>query len=368
MPSIFDEINATDLGTYWTNLRQNQAPWLWQTLFPAKKQLSSDFSFYRGKSRAPKALAPSAFGAQAVMRDRQGFDKVSDRTRYFKEGKYIDEVMRQDLLRLAENATESQKNIVNNNIFDDMNELLDGAVLMQEIMRNQIVQTGKINVFGNGQTVNDVDYQMLATHRVVAKNAWGSAGSNPFDDIDQAQYIVGTDSDQDLTRAVMNRTTFRAALHDANVKGTLLYDNGQLENVTLTSKQFTEYMLAEYGIEFVVYDKHYTALDGTIRQWIPDGRVIMMPDGDLGNTIISTTPEEADLIGTTAADVSIVQSGIAISTMTTADPVNKKINVSQQLMPSFEQIDGVYILDVFGSASVDPTDYSGATDPTAPKA
>ncbi|HBF73722.1 MAG TPA: major capsid protein E [Lactobacillus sp.] len=369
---IFDDINATNLGTYWTTKSQNTAPYLWDTLFPVQKQLSDTFQFYRGTSRAPHALAPSAFGVPAIMRDRQGYQKVTDRTRYFKEGKYIDENLRQELLRVQSNGSDGQKDIINNRIFADMAELLDGAILTQEIVRNQMVQTGKLNVFGNGQVINDVDYKLMSTHKVVNAKAWGTDGSKPFDDIDQAQYVVGNDSDQTITRAVMNRATFTALLHDENVKGTLFYDNGKLANVALPQSELLNYLSTQYGLEVVVYDKQYVDLDGQTKKWIPDGRVIFMPAGNLGNTVTSTTPEEADLLGTSAADVSLVNGGIAISTITTADPVNKKINVSQQFLPSFEQIDGIYILDAFATAAKDPTDYSapaatGTQTTTAPK-
>ena len=63
-------------------------------------------------------------------------------------------------------------------------------------------------------------------------------------------------------------------------------------------------------------------------------------------------------------DMTLVDNGVAITTMLDSDPVNKKINVSQEVMPSFPQIDGIYILDAFAKAGTDPL----ATTPTAPAA
>lgn len=362
MSSIFDDITATDLGAFWTEKSKERAPYLWDTLFPAKKQVGSNFEFYRGQSNAPKPLVPSAFGAQAIMRERQDFEKISDKTRYFKEGLQIDEDLRQQLLNLQQNGNSSQKDLIINKIFDDQERLLTGAELTREIVRNQLMQTGKVNIFGNGQHIQ-ADYEMKETHKVVAKNAWGSTGSTPFDDIRAAKNVVGDDSDQTITRVVMNDNTLQSMLRDTNVKSTMLYDNGKLANVTIPQSELFSFLSLNYGLTIQVYDKQYNDIDGTKKYWIPDGRVIFLPEGNLGNTIMSTTPEEADLLGSQAADVSIVDNGVAISTMMTADPVNKKTNVSQQFMPTFEMIDGIYILDTAAVAAPDPIDLN--VTPTA---
>lgn len=350
MPAtIFDDINSTNLASYWLTLEQEQAPYLWDTLFPTTKQTSSDFSFYRGIANTPKPLMPSAFDAQAIMRGRQGYGKVSDHTRYFKEGKYIDEQLRQELLRVGQNATPAERDMINTHIFADTAELLSAATLTREIMRNQLVQSGKVNLFGNGQLIQ-ADYQMKPTHLATAAKAWGADGATPFDDIKKARQTVEDDSGQTITRAVMNATTLDSLLHDANVKSTMLYDNGSLANVTIPQSHLLEFLVENYNLTVQVYDKSYMDIDGTKKKWIPDGRVIFLPDGSLGQTVMSTTPEEADLLASAAADVSIVDQGVAITTTLTSDPVSKKTNVSQQVMPTFEQIDGVYVLDTVPKA------------------
>jgi len=230
-------------------------------------------------------------------------------------------------------------------------------------MRNQIIQTGTVKVFGNGQLI-EADYGLKDTHKVVSAKSWGSAGSTPFDDIRKAKYVVKKDSKQTITRAAMNLKTFDTLLADSNIKSTILNGSTNVDQITMTNQQLLNYMLVNYGVNIQVYDKTYTDFDGVDKYWIPDGRVIFMPDGDLGYTRMSLTPEEADLRGNVATDVSIVDEGVAITSTTTNDPVNKKINVSQMVLPSFEQIDGVYILDAFGTAAKDPTDFDTATSVT----
>ena len=50
-------------------------------------------------------------------------------------------------------------------------------------------------------------------------------------------------------------------------------------------------------------------------------------------------------MGGNAANVSIVDTGVAITTTQVVDPVNVETIVSQICLPSFEAADSVYILD-----------------------
>lgn len=76
----------------------------------------------------------------------------------------------------------------------------------------------------------------------------------------------------------------------------------------------------------------------------------MIPEGNLGNTWYGTTPEEADLMsGGTAAEVQIVDTGVAITTIKEPHPVNVETIVSEIVLPSFETIDNIYIAKVAGN-------------------
>jgi hypothetical protein len=74
---------------------------------------------------------------------------------------------------------------------------------------------------------------------------------------------------------------------------------------------------------------------------------MMLPSGALGTTYFGTTPEERTLASRADADVSIVDTGIAVAITVTDDPVNTKTTVSEILLPSFERQDECYALEVF---------------------
>ena len=72
-----------------------------------------------------------------------------------------------------------------------------------------------------------------------------------------------------------------------------------------------------------------------------------MPSSPLGNTWFGTTPEESDLLGSNSgAEVSIVETGVALTTKVEDDPVNVKTKVSMIALPSFELAEQVIIASV----------------------
>lgn len=362
--SIFSDINSNALKTYWIETTKDQDPYLWDTLFPTIKQKSRKFTWYRGKSAAPKPLAASAFDAAAIMRERDGGDKVSDETRRFKEGMYIDEDLQKELSDVSMYGSQLQKDLINERIMNDTSRLLKGASLSREIMRNQMVQTGKIDIYSNGTHIT-ADIEMKDSHLATVKKPWGIDGATPLEDIQLAKDVVENDSGRTINRAVLTTATFNTLLKDPNIKSSMLLNLGNLSQVSIPQSELKAYLLENYGLQIQIYDKTFN--NGiAMEKFIPDGKVIFLPEGDLGNTYMSTTPEE-DMLASTGSDIAIVDQAVAVSTILVNDPVTKKTIVSQDVMPSFEQIDAVYNLNVAPTGAVTPPEGNG--DGTeAPKA
>ena len=87
--------------------------------------------------------------------------------------------------------------------------------------------------------------------------------------------------------------------------------------------------------------------NGVSKSFVPDGYVCLIPDGNLGYTWYGTTPEEADLMGSGKAEVSIVNTGVAITTELTIHPVNANVYASEIVLPSFERMDAVYCIKAY---------------------
>lgn len=360
--TIFDDINATDLATYWTTIQQQEAPYLGEVLFPSTRIPTKSVSWYRGQTSAPKPLAPSAFDAQTILRGRDGYSEQSVTAKFFKEGKYIDEQMRQDLLTVQNSPIAGQKDIILNRIFNDDAQLLRGAALTREIVRMQLLQTGKYTISGNNQVYAD-DYEMKATHQASAAKAWNADGADPIEDIRRAKDVIGNETGQTISRAVMNQKTFESLIGNEKIKSTILANNANTALATVPQTVVLSWIAAEYGLTIQVYDKSYVGNDNALHRFVDDGNVVFMPEGNLGTTAFAPTPEETSLLASPEADVAVVDGGVAVTTTMVPDPVTKQVKVSQQFVPTFENIDGVYVLKSFSSASTS-TPVSGGTSTT----
>ena len=82
------------------------------------------------------------------------------------------------------------------------------------------------------------------------------------------------------------------------------------------------------------------------KKFIPDDLVVLFPAGALGKTWFGTTPEESDLMTGSTANVSITDTGVAVTTTKQTDPVNVETKVTMICLPSFEMADQVAIIDV----------------------
>ena len=118
-------------------------------------------------------------------------------------------------------------------------------------------------------------------------------------------------------------------------------------DIIISDADVRRYLVEKLGITFTIYDKMYKNEKGEDKQFYPDNYVTFLPTGTLGNTWYGTTPEEADLMGGNKdADVSIVNTGIAILTKKESLPVNLITSVSEIVLPSFERMGDVFVLKV----------------------
>lgn len=341
--SIYSLVKAPEIATYWTEKDIERPPYLGEELFPNNKQLGRDLAWFVGQTGAPKALRPSALDAAAIPRDRGEFAKITAKMFFFKENLYIDEDLRQRLLEVIQTGNQQLIDAVLIKIFDDAKNLIDGAAVTREIMRMQLLTTGTVSQVGNGQDFA-LDFAMPEDHKGHAKVSWTDVEkADPAEDLENALDKIEADSGERPTRAVLNSTTLRQ-LRNSKKIGINLYPNGG-GNIRVSKADVIKYLADELELEAVVYSKLYKDTDGVSKKFVPDNIVSLLPAGELGSTWFGTTPEEADLVGANAANVEIVDTGVAVTTSQKIDPVNVDTKVSMFSLPSFEQIDKVYILN-----------------------
>ena len=347
MANIYDLVTAQNIAAYWEEKNQNVQPLLGETLFPKKKRLGTKLEWIKGANNQPVALRTSTFDAKAIRRDREGIDQFDTKMPFFKESKYIDEELRQELNNLIASNNAEVINAILTNIFDDEAELIDASEISLERMRMEALTTGTITLADNGQSY-EYDYQLEDAQKVDASASWSSADSDIIGDIVKVVEDAKARG-VNITRAVCNSSVAKLFRTNTAIKNAVyVFANG---TVPVTTARAIDYIYNETGVRFYVYDNVYVNESKQSVKYIPDNTVVFMADGDLGYTNMGTTPEESDLRNNLNADVAIVNGGVAVTTSQIVDPVNVETKVSMVALPSFEKANNVVILDASGTTS-----------------
>lgn len=337
------------IAANWEEVASNQIAYLGAGLFPARKKAGLDLSWLKGSKGLPVSLMPSAFDAKATFRDRIGFEKLETEMPFFREGFKIKERDRQELLRVQESSDPYAQEVINR-VFDDAQNLIEGANVVPERMIMQLLFTGKIAISANG-VAYEYDYGAGTTwkdHIIDVTNKWNTPETaDPFADFKKAKDLVRSKTGTELTRAIMNTTTFNLLAATNAVKNRYLASNG-LSLGYLTDDEVRAVVNGTSRLTIAIYDKHFKDESGKDTPFVPDGVVALIPDGSLGSTWYGTTPEEADLMGSGAAEVSIVNTGVAITREITVNPVNVNTFASEIVLPSWERMDECVVLKVTG--------------------
>ena len=352
--NLSELFTSQTIAAYWSEAGSNRTPYLGEGLFPSKKKAGLDLSWIKGHKGLPISLAPSNFDAKASFRDRIGVSKIQTEMPFFREGMLISEKDRQEILR-AKDSKDPYVESVLAVIFNDAGSLIEGANVAAERMRMQLLSSanGKpsISISANGVSYiydydPDNEYKSNNYMALSAKDKWSdSTNANPLEDLRKAQDNCEIYSGSKPVTAIMSKKTFNYLLASDKVKSAVLAQNATA-NVFLTESIIIKLVSELLSLNIIVYNKKFKDESGTEKQFFADDVVTLLPDGGVGSTWYGTTPEEADLLGSGKAAVSIVNTGIAVTTATRINPVNVETIVSQIVLPSFERMDECYTIKV----------------------
>lgn len=347
MNSIFDLVTAKNIAEFWLEKNLNQQPSLGETLFPSQKEIGVKLEWIKGAHNQPVGLRLSAYDSKSIRRDRKGFEKYETEMPFFKESMYIDEELRKNLNTMLQTNNDQLVNSILTKIFADEIELINASRITLERMRMEALTTGAITLASNGQAYS-YDYGVDASQKKSVSIPWSNPDADVLGDIIsyveemKAKGIV-------ITRAVCNSTVAKYFRTNTAIKNAVyVFANG---TVNVTTARALEYIYNETGVSFYVYDNVYVNEEGNAVKYVADDTVVFLPEGTLGKTHFGVTPEESDLMNSLAAEVSIVDNAIAVTTHKEHDPVTVETKVSMVALPSFERANEIVIVDTAGTAS-----------------
>ena len=352
---LSDVFNAEAIALNYTTAASNSIPYLGTGLFPAKKKAGLDLKWLKGHNGLPVSLAPSAFDAKSTFRDRVGISMNETQMPFFRESMLVKEADEQEIMRVQD-ANDPYAAQILDNIFNDTQTLIDGANVVPERMIMQLLAplNGSVGIAikanGVDYTYNyDIDGSWKTNHYLkieTSTDKWDAHTTcDPLKNIEDALDAQEAVSGNRPSILLMSKATFNMIKNSDKVRSGILAQN-VTANVNYTSAKVKSFVEEELSVQIIVYNKQFKDETGTAKKFYPDNIVMMLPSGALGSTWYGTTPEERTLAGSNEANVSIVNTGVAVAVKITEDPVNTKTTVSEIVLPSFEKMDMCYALEV----------------------
>lgn len=351
---LTDVFNAKAIAINYTNSVSNDIPYLGTGFFPPQKKAGLDLKWIRGAKGLPVSLMPSTFDAKSTYRDRVGIAMTETQMCFFRESMLVKEADEQEIMRVKDTSDPYAQQVLDN-IFNDVQTLVDGANVVPERMRMQLLAplSGNfgINISANGvnYTYNyDPDGTLKENHylKIETENdKWTSSETcDPLKNLEDAMDAQEAASGNRPQILLMSKATFNLIKNSQKVRSGILAQNASA-NVNYTSARVRQFVEEELGISIVIYSKQFKDETGMTKRFYPDNIVAMLPSGSLGSTYYGVTPEEARG-GQSGASVSIVNTGVAVTVTTTTDPVNTKTTCSEIVLPSWERAEDCYFIEV----------------------
>lgn len=352
---LTDIFSADAIALNYTNAASNAIPYLGVGLFPAQKKAGLDLKWIKGHNGLPVSLAPSTFDAKSKFRDRVGISVNETQMPFFRESMLVKEADEQEIMRVQD-ANDPYATQVLNNIFNDTQTLINGADVVPERMRMQLLAplggNMGIDISANGvkYTYNyDPKGEWKKDHYLKIEteaDKWTAAETcDPVKNLEDALDAQEQATGNRPAVLLMSKATFNLIKNSKKVQSGVLAQN-TTANVNYTTARVQAYIQEELNVTIVIYNKQFKDESGVAKKFYPDNIVMMLPQGTLGNTHYGTTPEERTLAQKAGASVSIVNTGVAVAVTITDDPVNTKTTVSEIVLPSFERLDECYAIEV----------------------
>lgn len=353
---IIDVYSAKAVALVQTEVASNRKRYIGEGLFPAKKKMGLDLKWIKTSKGLPVSLSPSNFDAVSTLRSREGFKMTETEMAFFRESRIVKETDEQEMLRVQESTDPYVQEILSR-VFDDVNDLVEGAMVVPERMIMQLLAPSdgspKISIQADGVTYAynydpNNDYK---TNNFVELSGetdkWSDVeNSAPLEDVSNGLDSVEAKTGERPSVMIVSRQTMNYLKKNKKIKSAILAQN-VTANIFMDDARVNELFSSELGVNIIVYAKQYKNEDGVVSKFYPDGFATLIPEGALGNTWYGTTPEERTLMGSKEADVSIVNTGVAVAVTVSNDPVQTKTTVSEIVLPSYERMDSTYVIKCY---------------------
>lgn len=344
--NLFDYINSKEIALYIKGLKEETT--LDKQLFPSDKQYGMEIELAKGAKQKPVALKLSSFDVNVEPRVLKADVNIEKRDMPFmKESVLVNEKERQKLMLALQANNENIVNQILSTVYGNYKALVDGAEVQMRRMRAQLLQNGVINISSADGDIQ-VDYNIPSNHKetiTTAAKKWNVATADIMGDITRWQKVLVDEGYGKPPVLMLTDVCFGYVCNNTAILNAI---KGLDTSKIVLPADVKNFLATKFELTVAVVNGVFVNEAGATVSYYEDNKVTLIPRGTLGRTVYGTTPEEADAIfGSGKLDTQIVNTGVAITTMEKADPVNVETKVSQLGMPSFEKADECFFATVY---------------------
>lgn len=331
--TIQDIENPKSIISYWNKNPNNQSNSnITEKLFDNAFNDTNLISAIFGQDQELNGLDEEALDTKVTFLNNNGFKTKPFELVYFKNAKLMNETRRNQIQQaLYNNNNPGLVDAVSRTQMNDASSLLDNAKITREKMGLEAITTGKIHT-KNGI----VDFEVPDNHKVTVGNAWGSKDSTPLRDLKDYANFIRNDNNSVVSFAMMNTNTFNALAKSGDVIQSM--GIGRLnDNFVAPDEQIKQQVRTSTNLQVLIYDK---------KNYLPDGKVVLIPSGSLGRMAWTNTPEEyTNGQNTFNSQVTSTRDGITLMTYRKPDPTGTIVKVSQTILPVLDKSQNIMIIN-----------------------
>ncbi|MTV47756.1 hypothetical protein GJ688_02005 [Heliobacillus mobilis] len=317
--------------------------YLGPTLFPNNTVNTLRWSYVKGARNRPVAATVQAFGAEAGIAARRGFSKVEGEIPAIKRKIPLSG----ETLMLIKSLNPGDEQKLINDIYNDLDAMIDAVNARIELMRMKAIETGKVTLAENG-VIAEANFQVPANHKQALSGDdlfSDTVNSKPLDVITDWTNTLQDDTGIRPERALTSNTVIQLVCKNQQIRKAINGDNGGSMVITLPQvNQLLASMnlpvLASYDLKVDVEDQESGDIT-TVRMFDNDeNKLILLPGQALGETLFGPT-EEALL---TSWVKQTEQSGVFAAIYELGkDPVGIETKASATAFPTFPMADAIFI-------------------------
>ncbi len=303
-----------------------------EELFPEVKKRSLKFDMIVNKSKTPVIASVHGFDTESEIGQREAQKKAIELALIKRKLPLSEE----DIIALESPRNEAEKQELMQEVYNDIDSLVQGVRARVEVMRMEILAKGTVTLNENGLNAS-IDYGVPEAHKV-ANVDWGT-NSDPIADIMEWHNKMAVKP----KRALTSNTVLAKILKNPNVISALY---GKDSKRLATVGELNIYLESLGLPKIYTYDEVYRRLnaDGTYEQkrYFPEECFSMFPEGKLGETLYGPTAEEIRLQRDPSIDIRLVGKILALVYEEDKDPVSTWEKAVATALPSFPYSDEVF--------------------------